>query len=512
MAESVADGQSGAELVRQVTRRLVRLNWIAGAAGAFVVFQSIGFLIPIFLDPDRREALGWINAPVIIVYLLAAGFLIDRYGKRNLVSALGWLVDDREPDDREHRLTLRLALQGVKLAALGWVVGGTLFFVLNGFAESWGFAAVVVATIWLGGETTCALVYLASERILRPVTAAALATRLPSGSVAPGVRARLAMAWSLGTGVPLLGILVVGIVGLTKSGVETEYVAAAVLFLGLVASCVSPLATMFAARAIAHPVTSVRHGLEQVAGGKLDTHVAVDDASEVGLLQAGFNEMAEGLREREQIRDLFGRQVGHDVAKAALRDGTRLGGEEREVGVLFVDLVGSSAMALAMPPAEVVRLLNLFFRVVVETVESEGGLVNKFEGDGALCMFGAPVESDDPAGGALRAARRLAERLGREVPQLDFGIGVSAGPAVAGNVGAEQRFEYTVIGDPVNEAARLSDLAKQRSERLVSSEAALRRAQGEESSAWSVGESAFLAGRDGRTALALPRERAGRSD
>ncbi len=89
--------------------------------------------------------------------------------------------------------------------------------------------------------------------------------------------------------------------------------------------------------------------------------------------------------------------------------------------------------------------------------------MNKFEGDAALCVFGAPARSDDPAGQALCAARELAERLEREVPEIGFGIGVSAGRAVAGNVGSEHRFEYTVIGDPVNEAARLSDLAKERS-------------------------------------------------
>ena len=93
------------------------------------------------------------------------------------------------------------------------------------------------------------------------------------------------------------------------------------------------------------------------------------------------------------------------------RGGTRLGGEEREIGALFVDIVGSTSMAMAMPPTEVVQLLNRFFRVVVEVVEAEGALVNKFEGDAALCVFGAPVPRDDPAGDALRAARELARRL-----------------------------------------------------------------------------------------------------
>jgi adenylate cyclase len=148
--------------------------------------------------------------------------------------------------------------------------------------------------------------------------------------------------------------------------------------------------------------------------------------------------------------------------------------------------------------------LNRFFRVVVEVVEAEGGLVNKFEGDAALCVFGAPVARHDPSGDALRAARKLAARLSSELPEIDFGIGVSAGVAVAGNVGAERRFEYTVIGDPVNEAARLAELAKQRPERVLGSSCALERAGSPEAEAWSVTEEALLRGRLAPTQLAHP--------
>jgi len=500
-----AGSQSEAELVGQVRRRLVRVAWIAAAAGTVVVFNLIGFLIPLFLDPGERGGLALLNAPLIIAYLLVVGLAIIRYSDRRVAAALEWVVEARTPDEREHQRTLRLAAQGAKLAILGWIVAAVVFSALNLFAHSWQFAAVVGATTWLGGETTCALIYLASERVLRPVTARALAARLTEQTIAPGVRGRLAMAWALGTGVPLLGVLVVGAVGIAKPGVDTQYVAAAELFLGAVASAVGLLATRFAAKAIAEPLGSVREGLERIERGDLEARVPVDDGSEVGLLQTGFNRMAEGLLERERIRDLFGRQVGEDVARAALREGTRLGGEEREVVALFVDVVGSTSMAVAMPPSEVVRLLNRFFRVVVEVVEAEGGFVDKFQGDAALCVFGAPVPSKDPASDALRSARRLATQLVREVPEIDFGVGISAGIAVAGNVGAEHRYEYTVIGDPVNEAARLSELAKQRPQRVLASDAALARATESERSAWSGTELAYLRGRGLGTRLAQPR-------
>ena len=452
---------AGAVLVRDARRRLTCLSLSGGAVGAVVVFLSIGFLIPIFIDPGDRNALGLLNAPVLLAYFVVAAVVGTWFSFRRMNEALAWLTEERAPTGREHQMTLRLAADGFKLTAFTWFVGGVAMSAFNAATHSWEFAAVVAATTWLGGETACALDYLLSERILRPITARALAARMPDRNVGLGVRWRLAMAWALGTGVPLLGVVVVAVVGLSKPGVETEYVAAAALFLGVVASCAGLLATIVAAGAIADPVISVREALERVERGELDAHVPVDDGSEVGLLQAGFNRMAEGLRERERIRDLFGRQVGEEVARAALRDGTRLGGEEREVGAFFVDLIGSTSMAVAMPPAEVVRLLNRFFRVVVDAVEAEGGLVNKFEGDAALCVFGAPVVSEDPAGDALRAARSL--------------------------------------------AARLSELAKERPERVLTSEVDLARATDAESAVWRITDSAILRGRDAPTGIAYPR-------
>ena len=490
--------------LRALSRRLGWLGIGASAIGAAVVFMAVGFLLAIFFSEADRDRLGLENLPVVIGLVAAGGVVTRVLFTRRFATALAWLRENREPTADEHRLTLRLPEFTALLTGVGWLVAGVVGALFN-LEESAGVIAVIIASVWLGGETTAALAYLLSERMLRPVTALALAAREPEQSVAPGVRNRLLFAWSLGTGVPILGMLVVGIAGLVKPGVDVEYVAAAAVFLAAVGAAVSLLVTVVSARAIADPLTAMRAAMERMRDGHLDAAVAVDDASEVGLMQAEFNRMAEGLREREQIRDLFGRQVGRDVAREAMRSGTRLGGEEREIGALFIDLVGSTSMALAMAPTEVVRLLNRFFRVVVEVVESEGGLVNKFEGDAAMCVFGAPVTSADPAGDALRAARRLAERLEREVAEVGFGIGISAGKAVAGNVGSEERFEYTVIGDPVNEAARLSDLAKDRPSHVVASGAALDRAGPQEREAWELGESTVLRGRLDATALASPR-------
>lgn len=492
------------QLVETVSNRLFWLGWLANGVGGIVVVIAIGMLIPIFLEGSEPEELLLDNLPFIIPYFFLAGVLATKFSKRDQARASAWIIEGREPGEDEHKLTLQLPMRSAMYTATCWTVGGILFLFLN-LDHSLGFATLCAVSAWAAGETTTALQYLLAERIRRPITALALAARLPEQPVGLGVRDRLLTAWSLGTGVPITGALIVGVVGVTKPGVDSEYIAGAVLFLGGVGFVTGLLSTLITSRAISDPVVSVREALDRVAEGDLAANVRIDDGSEVGLLQAGFNRMAEGLRERERIRDIFGRQVGHDVAREALRDGARLGGEEREIGALFVDLVGSTSMSLAMPPTQVVAVLNRFFRVVVEEVEALNGLVNKFEGDAALCVFGAPVACDDPAGKALRAARTIAERLDRELPEIGFGIGVSAGRAVAGNVGSEDRFEYTVIGDPVNEAARLCELAKERSENVIASETAVARASNGEDSSWAITDRTVLRGRLDATGLASPR-------
>jgi adenylate cyclase len=212
--------------------------------------------------------------------------------------------------------------------------------------------------------------------------------------------------------------------------------------------------------------------------------------------------MVGGLRESERVQDIFGRQVGPEIARRVLAGGIALGGETRQVAVLFIDLVGSTAFANTHRPDEVVDLLNIFFGVVVDVIDTHGGVVNKFDGDGALCIFGAPVDHPQAATAALAAGRMLRDRVAAlDHEQIDVGIGISAGTVVAGNVGAESRFEYTVIGDPVNEASRLTDLAKQRDQRLLASAAVLDHTHRSEAAHWRTDGEVVLSGRTASTRL-----------
>ncbi|MEA2333122.1 MAG: adenylate cyclase [Thermoleophilaceae bacterium] len=497
------DGADGAELWRTSVRRLTWVGVGSNALGGLVLFLLLGFLIPFAPEgPDRNVVL---NAVVGGSYLAITLVIGTVWARRKSAPAERWLIEERPPTAQEQRLVLGQPMKLVRISGLFWAIGAVLMTLVNLPSSGWS-ALIVGGAILLGGETTCAVGYLLAERIIRPVTVRALAGGAPPGRSGPGVAGRLLTAWSLGTGVPLLGIFVLAAAGLVDPNEDPALLAATIGFLAAIGMSVGLLAITIAARSVSEPIGAVRQAIARIEEGDLDVSVPVDDGSEVGMLEAGFNSMAAGLRERERLRDLFGRHVGREVAQAALeRDGeVRLGGEVRELAVFFVDVAGSTRLAARRAPADVVALLNLFFGLVVEVVEEHCGWVNKFEGDGALCVFGAPAPRPDAAGDALRAARCLRDRLLSELDGATAGIGVSAGPVVAGNVGAEERFEYTVIGDPVNEAARLCELAKRRPERLLASEAVLLRATPREARGWELVESVVLRGRAEPTRVAVP--------
>jgi adenylate cyclase len=492
---------SGSELATGLRRRGFWDGALANTGGALLGFAFLAFLAPVSPGVDDVTSVLVLNAVVFATYMPLTLVLGGKWARRISEPIRRWLETGCQPDGAVRELILRYPLEVIRISATFWVGAAVLFGAIN-TTVSPVTGVVVVTTILMGGATTCALLYLLTERRIREITALALAGQVPAEPRALGIRGRLVIAWALGTGIPIVGVVGFSVVGLVSDSFSKEAVARPGVFLGALALAVGLLATFLAARSVADPITEVRGALARVEQGDFDVEVPVDDGSEIGFLEAGFNRMAAGLRDRERLQDLFGRHVGKEVAEAALQAGVELGGEVREVGVLFVDLVGSTSLAVRHPPEEVVALFNRFFKEVVHAAEANGGHVNKFEGDAALCVFGAPTPREDPAGDSLAAARTLRERLDERLSELDAGIGVSAGPAVAGNIGAEERFEYTVIGDPVNEAARLCELAKQRPERLLASEAAIDRARPEEASRWTLGEAIVLRGRHEPTRLA----------
>ena len=474
---------------------------IANIIGAGVVLVLSAWVLPNgpLADPERVRVLNLITFGVYLsVALLVGGY----WGSRRF--RMRTTADAEVERRREHRIVLYGPLRLTTVQAVLWVVAALLFGGLNSM-YSWRLAISVGETTLLGGITTCGLSYLLSERILRRSTARVLAAQPPRRRVLPGVVARSLMFWLLGTAVPVIGLLLAAVSSLVYGDVPAAQLAVIVLSVGGTALITGVFVTIGAARAVADPVNAVRRAMRRVEHGEFDGRVTVYDGTELGQLQSGFNTMVAGLAERERIRDLFGRHVGRDVARAAAAaQEVRLGGEVRDVAVLFVDLVGSTELAARRPAEEVVDVLNRFFGVVVEVVEQHDGWINKFQGDAALAVFGAPASHPDPAGSALAAGRELGARLAAELVDIEAGIGISAGDAVAGNVGDPRRFEYTVIGDPVNEAARLTELAKSVPGGVLAAGRAVELAGATEGGRWELGGFTVLRGRTEPTRLATP--------
>jgi adenylate cyclase len=475
----------------------------ANLLGAVIVFIFLAWVVP----APAASHVADLTRLNLIVFVVGVPLAISAgrvWALRVSGPIRAWLIAERFPNARERELTLRLPQRLATISGALWAVAAGVFGALNA-RYSLALGGEITGTVLLGGVATCALTYLLAERIERPTTALALAAGAPVQPVHPGVATRLLLVWVFGTGIAVLGTGLTAAAFLADPTISPRRLAATVIFLSVVALAAGLTTALIAARSIADPILSVRRALAEVERGNVEVGVPVYDGSEIGLLQAGFNRMVIELQERDRLRDLFGRHVGEDVARDALARGVELGGELREAAALFVDVIGSTALAATQNPTVVVETLNRFFALVVEVVTTHGGWVNKFEGDAALCIFGAPTADPAAASRALAASRTLAARLRRELAGVDAAIGVSAGSVVAGNVGAAKRFEYTVIGDAVNEASRLTDLAKSQPSRLLASEAILARANDTEAHRWQLGESITLRGRPAATRIAAPR-------
>jgi adenylate cyclase len=465
------------------------------------------FIEYLFVLPWPKEAQNPVvtrdNLVLGMICTLASWIFFAAYAAPRAHRALDWTVRGTDPTAEEQRLTLDLPWALFKCGVVLWSLS-TLAFMILDLPVSIPFGLVAGGAVLSAGLATVATAFLLTTRLLRPATARVLELHPPERGKAAGVGDRAIFIWVLTTGVPLLA-LVMMVAFSPFSKTSLQQLAISGLVIGGLVLLSGLLATVLFAKSIGEPLDELTTALADIEEGDLNVHVPVDDNGEIGQMQAGLNRMVGRMREREQLRDLFGRHVGEDVARLALKNGVALGGEEREAAALFVDIIGSTTFAATRSPAEVVRALNRFFEVVVDVVATNGGLVNKFEGDAALCIFGAPLELPDPAANALRAAREMAQRLKKEAPDLDAGIGVSQGLVIAGNIGATQRLEYTVIGDPVNEAARLTEQAKEHHGRVVASQRIVECSEPGERERWKLLEPLVLRGRLEPTILAVPR-------
>jgi class 3 adenylate cyclase len=459
----------------------------------------VAFPTPSVFEPSVR----WITFIAVPVYVLAALVIGVLWATRRVINNVRWAIEERTPTPDDERNTFFAPWRLTRVLLILWGIGTVVLTTLYASVDT-DFIPKWLLGISFPGIVVSASCYLFTEFALRPVAAQALEAGKPPRRFAEGLMGRTMLVWALGSGVPVLGIFLAAAITLMLQNVTPMQFTVAVMILALFALVFGCILMWILSWLTVTPVRVVRAALNRVEQGDLDTNLVVFDGTELGQLQRGFNSMVAGLRERERVRDLFGRHVGREVALAAERQRPKLGGEERHVAVVFVDIIGSTQLVTGRPATEVVDLLNQFFAVIVEEVDRHRGLVNKFEGDAALAVFGAPNALDRPEEAALAASRAIARRIREEAPECEAGIGVASGEAVAGNVGARERFEYTVIGEPVNEAARLCELAKSTPSHLLASAQTVQKAGEDERAHWTLGDTVTLRGHDEPTTLALP--------
>jgi len=257
-----------------------------------------------------------------------------------------------------------------------------------------------------------------------------------------------------------------------------------VLGISIAALLIASLAAGWLARGVSQPLQTLAAHTEHIATGDYTRHLHLDRRDELGQLATAFNHMTTGLAERDRVRTLLGKVVSPEIATQLLKSDLALGGEEREVTILFCDLRNFTGLSEGLSPTALLELLNRYLDRMSAIVERHGGVIDKYIGDAIMALFGAPVPSVDSASQAVATAREMAralERLNRELiaegsPTLAFGIGINTARVVAGNMGSKSRLNYTVIGDGVNLASRLQSLTRDPSYRtpIIFSEATLR--------------------------------------
>lgn len=220
---------------------------------------------------------------------------------------------------------------------------------------------------------------------------------------------------------------------------------------------------------LVRPIFEMAIASDKIGKGNFDVAVTYKANNELGMLAQTFNHMVRGLKERESIRATFGRYFSPQVAEAILEGGVAQGGERLPVTVMFTDIRDFTTISEKLEPEEVVTLLNTFFSAMVKIIHTRQGTVDKFIGDAILAVFGAPIPYENHAFQAVTCAMEMREALrklnedrlaaGGEV--LKIGMSLSTGDVVAGNLGAYEKSEYTVIGDTVNLASRMESLNKQ---------------------------------------------------
>ncbi len=228
------------------------------------------------------------------------------------------------------------------------------------------------------------------------------------------------------------------------------------------------LIVYFFSKTITTPIVRLLGATKEIEKGNFRVDIVPTSGDEIGALTTSFVAMGRGLEEREKLKDTFGRFVNKEIAEMVLKGEVKLGGERKMATVFFSDIRQFTAISEKLEPEEVVEFLNQYMTRMVNCVEVTNGVVDKFIGDAIMAVWGAPVSYGNDTENAINGALMMRNELmgfnkgrgGPKKPVIQIGCGINTGPVLAGQIGSEQRMEYTVIGDTVNLASRIEQLNK----------------------------------------------------
>jgi adenylate cyclase len=402
---------------------------------------------------------------VVVVPVLdwVALFMLPGSGALRVVQrwAAGQDIDRAKALDATYAWTRRV---GAVVVANSAVVVGVLSAVVGAIAGAPDSRLVqyVVLGVVVGATLGLIPAHALAQSVVRPARAA-IAGDSAIGDSLPRSRPTFA-AWS--NVLMLAVIFVFGVYGAMVAAAldraPEEPVVFGAIGLGLLLGVGVPITVGLLFSPSLQPIRDLAEGTERVAAGDYSQRLPVVQDDDLGALAASFNRMQAGLAERQRLQVAFGTYVDPALAARLLQQGDDVfTGERRDVTVMFVDVRDFTPFAEANTAEDTVSRLNALFEIVVPSVVDVGGHVNKFLGDGAMVVFGAPNDLADHADAAVSAAvlihRSVAERFGGE---LRIGIGINTGKVIAGTIGAGGKLEFTLIGDAVNVAARVEQLTK----------------------------------------------------
>ena len=464
--------------------RITGISLLANLLGALLTYFYFRFV-----DYTAAELSGRITRGEIVFFVIGFGLLAGvgtwwsrRWSRPLAIGGDAFLAAASLTDVRWRAILLPYVLAGLNF--FGWVLAGVIWgavwpliaghFSLTRLVRSM-FGITLVA-----GTVTAAFIFFAIEHQWRRV----LPVFFPKGDLSAvpgvltlGVRARLLVIFLMLGIIPLSILGVLSYTGATALlGAEPEAAAdivqnmlVVIAFIVAIGIAAAVGLSTFVANSVAAPLRELQAAMAEVGRGNLDTRCPVVTNDEIGAAAEGFNRMVGGLREREFLKETFGKYVSPEVRDEILAGRIALEGQAQEVTILFADLRDFTPWVEATPPREVVSDLNAYFTAMEGAIRRHRGLVLQFIGDEIEAVFGAPVAHAAHAEMAVRAALEMRQRLeawnaarrrAGKAP-LHHGIGIHTGRVLAGNIGSSERLSYALVGDAVNLASRIQDLNKE---------------------------------------------------